>query len=158
LEEHLKKFSDLDAYFMTQALLQAKEAFKKDEVPVGAVLVDSENRILAREHNRILELCDPTAHAEVLAIRKAAKVVGNYRLTGCKIYTTLEPCPMCSYAIVLARIDTVFVATTDPKTGAAGSCFNFLTDPRLNHKVTVKFGLFKEVASKMLKTFFKARR
>ncbi len=151
-------FSYLDYFFMKEALKQAVKAFKSEEVPVGAVVVDSEGRIIARQRNRILERNDPTAHAEILAIKEACQKVGNYRLNGCKVYVTLEPCPMCAYAMVLARIEELIVATLDPKTGAACSLYNIIEDYRLNHQIKFRFGIFQEVASNLLKKFFKLRR
>ena len=151
-------FSYLDYFFMKEALKQAVKAFKSEEVPVGAVVVDSEGRIIARQRNRILERNDPTAHAEILAIKEACQKVGNYRLNGCKVYVTLEPCPMCAYAMVLARIEELIVATLDPKTGAACSLYQIINDSRLNHRIKLKIGVFKDIASELLKTFFILRR
>jgi len=99
-------FTKEDEYFMSLALDEARKAFKEDEVPVGAVLVSSEGEVLAKDHNRIISLCDPTAHAEILVLREGAKRLGNYRLLGCKLYVTLEPCAMCAYAMVLARLQS----------------------------------------------------
>jgi len=151
-------FTKEDEYFMSIALEEAKKAFEEDEVPVGAVLVSNEGELIARNHNRILSLCDPTAHAEILVLREGAKKLGNYRLLGCKLYATLEPCPMCAYAMVLARISELIFATLDPKTGGCISLYNLTTDKRLNHRVNIRYGLFKEEAERLLKEFFKAKR
>ena len=151
-------FTEEDEYFMSLALEEARIAFEEDEVPVGAVLVSGEGKVLAKNHNRIISLCDPTAHAEILVLKEGAKRLGNYRLLGCKLYVTLEPCAMCAYAMVLARISELIFATLDPKTGASLSLYQITNDPRLNHMVKVRYGLFKEEAEKLLKDFFKARR
>jgi len=151
-------FTEEDEYFMSLALEEARIAFEEDEVPVGAVLVSGEGKVLAKNHNRIISLCDPTAHAEILVLKEGAKRLGNYRLLGCKLYVTLEPCAMCAYAMVLARISELIFATLDPKTGASLSLYQITNDPRLNHTVKVRYGLFKEEAEKLLKDFFKARR
>ena len=108
--------------------------------------------------NRIIENSDPTAHAEILALRKAGQIIGNYRLLGCNLYVTLEPCPMCAYAMILARIEELVFATFDPKTGACGSVLNLLEERRFNHRVKVRYGLFEKEASFLLKRFFQERR
>jgi len=143
---------------MEEALKEALLAYQEDEVPVGAVIVSPKGELLAKARNQMIKLKDPTAHAEILAIRKACQKMGNYRLTNCKMYVTLEPCPMCAYAIVLARIKEVIFATSDEKTGACGSIYNILQDKRLNHQVILKQGLLREQASKLLKEFFKQKR
>lgn len=147
-----------DLFFMELALRQAELAFAEDEVPVGAVLVGPEGEILAETRNQMIKLNDPTAHAEILALREGAKKLGNYRLLGCRLYVTLEPCPMCAYALVLARIDELIFATPDPKTGACGSLYHIPQDPRLNHFVKIKRGPFQERAEKLLKDFFALKR
>jgi tRNA(adenine34) deaminase len=151
-------FTKEDEYFMSLALDEARKAFEEDEVPVGAVLVSREGELLAKDHNRIISLCDPTAHAEILVLREGAKRLGNYRLLGCKLYVTLEPCAMCAYAMVLARIAELIFSTLDPKTGACVSLYQIPNDPRLNHRVKVRYGLFKKEAELLLKEFFKAKR
>ncbi len=143
---------------MEEALKEAELAFKEDEVPVGAIIVSPEGKIIGRGRNQIIKLCDPTAHAEILAIKSASKVLKNYRLIGCKMYVTLEPCPMCAYALVLARIEELIFATSDEKTGACGSIYNITGDKRLNHQIKIKKGLFKERAQGLLKEFFKNKR
>ncbi len=151
-------FTEKDYYFMKIALEEAQKAFEEEEIPVGAVVVSSEDKLLARARNQILKLNDPTAHAEILAIRLAASKISNYRLLGCKVYVTLEPCPMCAYAMVLARIEELIFATTDPKTGACGSIYNLACDSKLNHRIKLKEGLLKEQASLLLKKFFQKKR
>ncbi len=143
---------------MKEALKEAELAFKEEEIPVGAVIVSPEGKIIGRGRNQIIKFCDPTAHAEILAIKSASKVLKNYRLNGCKMYVTLEPCPMCAYALVLARIEELIFATSDGKTGACGSIYNITEDKRLNHQIKIKKGLLKEKAQNLLKEFFKTKR
>ncbi|MBO8144121.1 MAG: nucleoside deaminase [Thermodesulfobacterium sp.] len=151
-------FDKKDYFYMKEALKEAELAFKEDEVPVGAVVVSSCGKIVGRGRNQILKFCDPTAHAEILAIKEACKNLENYRLIGCKMYVTLEPCPMCAYALVLARIEEVIFATRDEKTGACGSIYNIVEDKKLNHQIKIREGLLKEKAQKLLKDFFKSKR
>jgi len=151
-------FDEKDLIFMKEALAEAELAFKEEEVPVGAVIVSPEGEIIGKGRNQIIKLSDPTAHAEILAIREACKNLGNFRLLGCKIYVTLEPCPMCAYALVLTRIEELIFATRDEKTGACGSIYNIAQDLRLNHRIKIREGLLKEEAQNLLKNFFKLRR
>ena len=151
-------FDEKDLIFMKEALVEAKLAFKEEEVPIGAVIVSPEGKIIGKGRNQIIKLNDPTAHAEILAIREACKNLGNFRLLGCKIYVTLEPCPMCAYALVLARIEELIFATRDEKTGACGSIYNLVQDLRFNHRIKIREGLLKEEAQNLLKNFFKLRR
>ena len=151
-------FDEKDLIFMKEALAEAELAFKEEEVPVGAVIVSPEGEIIGKGRNQIIKLNDPTAHAEILAIREACKNLGNFRLLGCKIYVTLEPCPMCVYALVLTRIEELIFATRDEKTGACGSIYNIAQDLRLNHRIKIREGLLKEEAQNLLKNFFKLRR
>jgi tRNA(adenine34) deaminase len=151
-------FDEKDLIFMKEALAEAELAFKEEEVPVGAVIVSPERKIIGKGRNQIIKLDDPTAHAEILAIKEACKNLGNFRLLGCKIYVTLEPCPMCAYALVLARIEEIIFATRDEKTGACGSIYNIVQDLRLNHRIKIREGLLKEEAQNLLKNFFKLRR
>jgi len=143
---------------MSRALTQAAAAEAMDEVPVGAVLVSAEGKILAEAHNRTITNSDPCAHAEIEALRKAGQTMGNYRLLNTTLYVSLEPCAMCAMALVHARIKRLVYAAADPKTGACGSVFNLLDDPRHNHRVTVDRGLMEKQASEMLTAYFKAKR
>lgn len=143
---------------MTQALAQAEAAEAMDEVPVGAVLVSADGVLLAAGHNRTVSNSDPCAHAEIEVLRTAGKALGNYRLLGTTLYVTLEPCAMCAMALVHARVKRVVYAAADPKTGACGSVFDVLSDPRHNHKVEVQGGLCGEEAGSRLSAYFKAKR
>jgi tRNA(adenine34) deaminase len=142
---------------MRAAYAQALEAAQADEVPVGAVIVQNDT-IIARAHNQIETLQDPTAHAEMIAITQAASVLGSKVLTDTTVYVTLEPCPMCAMAMVLAKIDRVAYATDDPRTGAAGSIVNILQNDHLNHRVDVTTGIMQAECSALLKDFFRAKR
>ena len=143
---------------MALALRLAARAGRMGEVPVGAVVVDPAGRVIAAEHNRPIGSCDPTAHAEMLAMRKAAAAMGNYRLVGCSVYVTLEPCPMCAGALCWARVERVVFATADPRWGAMGSVINIPAGPAVNHRPRVEGGLMAEEAARLLKEFFAARR
>ena len=129
----------------------------RGEVPVGAVIVRGEV-VLAESHNRTVEHGDPTAHAELVAIRAAARRLGDWRLTGCTLYVTLEPCAQCAGAIVLARIPRLVFGAWDPKSGMAGSLGNLVQDPRLNHRVELTSGVLADLSSQLLRRFFRARR
>jgi tRNA(adenine34) deaminase len=142
---------------MARALALARAAEAEGEVPVGAVIVKDE-KVLAEGQNRTIRDADPTAHAELVAIRRAAAAQGDWRLLDTTLYVTLEPCAMCAGAIVLARIPRVVYAADDPKAGMAGSLENLLEDPRLNHRCVVKRGVGAEASSEMLRAFFRARR
>ena len=131
-----------DEYFMQEALAQAQLAFDCDEVPVGAVLV-KDNQIIARAHNQSITNNDPTAHAEILALREAASVLKNYRLIDTTLYVTLEPCAMCAMALVHARVKYLVFAASDPRTGACGSVFQIASDSNLNHQLNVSQGVLK---------------
>ncbi|MCP4251512.1 MAG: nucleoside deaminase [bacterium] len=144
-------------YYMQAALDEAAAADRADEVPVGAVVVH-EGRIIGRGNNQKERLGDPTAHAEMLAITAAAEAVGDWRLTGCTLYVTLEPCAMCAGAIVLARIETLVFGTADPKTGACGSVYDLVDDPRANHRVAVVRGVLEERCTAVLQVFFARQR
>jgi tRNA(adenine34) deaminase len=152
-----ERFFPLDEHFMRFALREAEQSLTHDDVPVGAVVV-RDGEVLAAAHNERELRGDPTAHAELLALREAARVIGNWRLLDCVLYVTLEPCAMCAGAIVLARVPRVVFAATDPKAGAAGSVLDILAQPRLNHRPDVSSGLFGEVSSELLRTFFATRR
>ena len=146
-----------DYDFMRVALEEAELAFKKDEVPVGAVVVSS-GQIIARAHNAPITRHDPSAHAEMLAMRQAAETNGNYRLTNAELYVTLEPCIMCAGAIIQARLARVIFGTRDPKNGAVHSLYEILTDKRLNHQVVVTEGILKEECGEILSRFFREKR
>ncbi len=139
------------------ALDEAVAAGEAGEVPVGAVLVH-QGEVLARAQNRVVRDSDPTAHAEVVALRAAGRALGNYRLNGCSLFVTLEPCSMCAGALVHARVDRVVYATADPKAGAAGSVLTVINHPRLNHQMQLDSGLLAEESSELLKAFFRERR
>ena len=143
--------------FMRQALVEAEKAFKKEEVPVGAVAV-VDGKVVARAHNQRENLIDPTAHAEILCIKKAARKLGGWRLNKVTLYTTLEPCPMCAGAIVHARIKELVYGADDPKAGACGSVMNVVDSDHLNHKVNVVPGVLKKESEDILKKFFKKLR
>ncbi len=151
-------FSEADHRRMRLALALARRAARLGEVPVGAVAVDEVGRLLAAEHNRSIMACDPTAHAEVLALRRAAASLGNYRLGGLTLYVTLEPCPMCAGALVWARVKRVVFGASDPKAGALGSVMDLSRQEGLNHHPLVEGGLLAEESSELLKGFFAARR
>lgn len=151
-------FSDSDAQHMRRALQLATHARDaENEVPVGAVVVLGDE-IVGLGWNRNITLHDPTAHAEIQAMRAAAEKLANHRLSGATLYVTLEPCSMCAMAMVHARIQRVVFAAADPKTGAAGSVFDTLIDPRHNHRIQVAGGLMAEQAATLLRDFFRARR
>jgi len=148
---------DFDAAMMREALSLAAEAAASGEVPVGALVV-SGGTILGRGFNSPISACDPTAHAEVLAMREAASALGNYRLVDCTLYVTLEPCAMCAGAIMHARVARVVYGAADPKTGACGSVVDLFAERRLNHHAEVTPGVLAEECGGMLSAFFAARR
>ncbi len=150
-------FFPRDEYFMRLALREADRALEHDDVPVGCVIVLDGEVIAATRNERELR-GDPTAHAEVLALREASVQIGSWRLDGCALYVTLEPCAMCAGAIVLARLPRVVFGATDPKTGAAGSVFDVLAEPRLNHRPDVAGGLLAGDSADLLRAFFGSRR
>jgi tRNA(adenine34) deaminase len=143
--------------FMEAALAEARLADERDEVPIGAVVV-REGRIIGRGHNQREMLADPTAHAEMLAITAAASALGDWRLTGCTLYVTLEPCPMCAGAIVLARLARLVYGAEDPKFGACASLYTIPTDPRTNHQLEVISGICAEACGALLQAFFRRQR
>jgi tRNA(adenine34) deaminase len=147
-------FDDRDQVAMAEALIEAGKTAGSGDIPVGAVVVDPDGRILGRGRNRREQDHDPTAHAEVLALREAAGVRGNWRLDGCTLYVTLEPCAMCAAACVNARLDCVVWAAPDPKGGFVGSRGNLLEDPRLPHQVRWRAGLRRREAAALLRHFF----
>ncbi len=146
-------FSEVDHAFMRLALQQAECALQKGEVPVGCVIVHNDVAV-ASTHNLREETDDPTAHAEILAIRQAALALGSWRLSGTTAYVTLEPCPMCAGALVNARVDRLVFATLDPKAGATTTLYTIGTDVRLNHRFKVEYGLMQDESARLLKDFF----
>jgi tRNA(adenine34) deaminase len=146
-----------DERFMRMALGEADRAAREGEVPVGAVLV-SAGRVVARAHNRPIHLQDPSAHAEILALRRAAKKLGNYRMEGCDLYVTIEPCAMCAGAIVQARLRRLVYGTRDPKAGACGSALRVLNHRKLNHQVDAAGGILAADCASVIREFFRKRR
>jgi tRNA(adenine34) deaminase len=143
--------------YMRLALTEAQRAFEEDEAPIGAVIVH-EDRVIAAAHNQREQLHDPTAHAEMIAITQAAEARESWRLDGCTLYVTLEPCPMCAGAIVQARITTVVYGAADPKAGAVRSLYNLLDDPRLNHRCQIVPGVLAGPCGQILSQFFQQQR
>jgi tRNA(adenine34) deaminase len=146
-----------DSLYMQQAILQAHKAAALGEVPVGAIVV-KDGQVIATGFNQPIGTHDPTAHAEIMALRAASAILGNYRLPGCELYVTLEPCAMCSGAMMHARLARVVFGATDPKTGACGSIVNLFEQEKLNHHTEVVGGVLAEECGTLLKTFFAARR
>jgi tRNA(adenine34) deaminase len=144
-------------HFMRLALEQAQQAFAEDEVPVGAVIVH-EGRLIGAAHNQRESLHDPTAHAEMIAITQAAEARQSWRLDGCTLYVTLEPCPMCAGAILQARLPTVVYGATDPKAGAVHTLYRLLDDPRLNHRSLAVSGILADECGEILSRFFRKQR
>jgi len=142
---------------MKLALVEAKKAAKKGEVPVGCIIVKN-NKIVGRAHNLTIQRNDPTAHAEMLAIRKAAQKTGNYRLTNCEMFVTIEPCAMCAGAAVWSRIKRIIFGKKDEKSGACGSVFNVANNKKLNHRINIKKGMLESECVGLMKKFFKGRR
>jgi tRNA(Arg) A34 adenosine deaminase TadA len=148
-----------DQHWIRHALALAERAEREhDEIPVGAVLVSTDGEVLGEGWNRNITDNDPTAHAEIVALRAAGRRAGNHRLLGSTLYVTLEPCAMCAMALVHARVARVVFAAADPKTGAAGSVFDLLADPRHNHRVTVQGGVLADEAGRRLSNYFRAKR
>jgi len=146
-----------DIQCMQEALAEARAAATADEVPVGAVLVH-DGKILARSGNRTIRDCDPTAHAEMVVLREAARLLGNYRLVDTTLYVTIEPCSMCAGAIIQARVPRLVYGADDPKGGAVRSCFKMLSHPRLNHQVEVTSGILAADCAAIIQSFFAQRR
>lgn len=140
--------------FMKEAIKQAKKAYDKEEIPVGAVIV-KDGKIIARGYNKKEEKKDTTQHAEIIAIQKASRKIGAWRLQDCEMYVTLEPCAMCTGALIQARLKRVYIGTMDPKTGTCGSVLNLLEDYKFNHKVEVETNIMQKECEKILKDFFK---
>lgn len=147
-----------DEFFMEMALAEAREVAGRGEVPVGAVVVGRDGQVLGRSGNRPIELHDPSAHAEMLAMRQAAASLGNYRLTGCTVYVTLEPCPMCAGAMVHARLARVVFGAEDPKGGGMVSRYRIGNDGLLNHTLAFESGVLAEESAGLLRDFFRKRR
>jgi tRNA(adenine34) deaminase len=143
---------------MKKALDEAEKAGQKGEVPIGAVLVADNHQILAADHNRTITLNDPTAHAEILALRSGAAKIGNYRLLNTTLYVTVEPCPMCMGATIHARVSRVIFGTRDPRWGAAGSLYNFAAEKRFNHRPEVIEGVCKADCKSLVQEFFRQKR
>lgn len=139
---------------MSEALAEAEKARALGEIPIGAV-IEKNGTIIGRGHNRTETDRDPTAHAEMIAIREAAKTLGGWRLTGCQMYVTIEPCAMCAGAIVWSRIEKLYIGAMDPKSGACGSVFNIVQEQRLNHYVAIETGLMEEECRQIVKDFFR---
>ncbi|HYL62918.1 MAG TPA: tRNA adenosine(34) deaminase TadA [Candidatus Methylomirabilis sp.] len=146
-----------DIHFMQVALEEARASADAGEVPVGAVLVQ-QDKVIARAGNRTLRDCDPTAHAEIIVLREAAHALGNYRLAGTTLYVTIEPCSMCAGAIVQARVPRLIYGADDAKGGAVRSCFQVLTNAKLNHQVQIVSGVLSQDCARLLQSFFAARR
>lgn len=143
--------------WMQAALVEAERAYRKEELPVGAVIV-FENRIIAKGYNQVESLKDPTAHAEIIAITSAANFLNSKQLLGCKMYVTLEPCPMCAGAIVLAKLEELYFGAYDNKAGACGSVMNITNNKSLNHSLPVSGGILNEKCGEILRSFFDVRR
>jgi len=154
---HADSFDAQERAFMAEALSLARQAGEEGEVPIGAVVV-RDGAVIGRGWNRNIGLNDPTAHAEIMAMREAGLALGNHRLPGCSLYVTLEPCPMCAGAMIHARLARLVYGAIDPKTGAAGGVFDLLGNPAHNHAVSVAGGCLAEECSVLLKDFFKKRR
>lgn len=160
-EEEIRKLrinTSLDPFFMEEAIREAQIAETEGEVPVGAVLVDKKGNIIGRGHNRVISKNDPTAHAEIMAIRDAANHLNNYRLEDCALYVTLEPCPMCAGAILNSRLSRLVYGAKDPKAGAVESLFKLLTEKKLNHRPDVTSGVLENNCSELLRNFFAGKR
>jgi tRNA(adenine34) deaminase len=151
------RFFPRDQYFMRLALREASRALEHDDIPVGAVVV-IDGEVLGAGHNERELRADPTAHAELIALRDAARSLGSWRVLDSVLYVTLEPCAMCAGAVVLARVPRVVFGTTDPKAGAAGSVLDVLAEPRLNHRPEVQSGLLAQECADLLRSFFASRR
>jgi tRNA(adenine34) deaminase len=155
---HALEMNDKHEKFMKIALHEAQLAQEKDEVPVGAVLVNADGEILARGHNQTATRCDPTAHAEIVVLRQAGVVTGNYRLLSTTLYATIEPCVMCMGALIHARVAQIVFGAPDPKWGAAGSLYDFSQDKRFNHQPEIISGIFMDTCRELMRNFFKRKR
>ena len=144
--------------YMKIALAEAEKAFQKREIPIGAVIINDAGRILSKAHNESITRKDPTAHAEILALRQAAETVKNYRLSNTKLYVTIEPCLMCAGALIQARVEEVIFGACDPKGGALKSLYKVAEDDRLNHQIKVTSGILESDCAEIIHRFFKERR
>ncbi len=149
--------AERDALFMKEAIMEAERAGAIGEVPIGAVVVCNDG-VIGRGHNLRERDNDPTAHAEVVAIREAAAQIGSWRLTECTLYATIEPCPMCAGALVMARVDRLVYGATDPKAGAIDTLFDLVRDPRLNHRIDVTAGVLQSECAALMQAFFRRLR
>ena len=147
----------INEIYMAEALKQAQEAFEEDEVPVGAIIVHK-GRVIAKAHNQVERLKDPTAHAEMIALTQATNYLGSKWLNDCVMYVTIEPCSMCAGALVLSRMKNLYFGAMDPKAGACGSALNIINHKNLNHRVIIKKDILKEDCSSLLKEFFSRKR
>jgi len=147
-----------DQTYMEMAIEEARKARSAGEVPVGAVLVDSDNNVIAKGRNRTIGNCDPTAHAEMLVLREAGKVLGNYRLLSSTLYVTIEPCVMCMGAVIHARVARLVYGAPDPKWGAAGSLYDLARDGRLNHQPEIVAGVSEAACRAIIQDFFRQKR
>ncbi|MDR1396870.1 MAG: tRNA adenosine(34) deaminase TadA [Desulfarculales bacterium] len=150
--------SDIETRLMSLALEQARQAGKAGEVPVGAVLADEQGEVIASASNRTIALCDPSAHAEILALRAGAEILHNYRLPNCILCVTLEPCPMCAGALIWARVKKVVFGANDSKAGALGSVLSLHKETRFNHRLEISSGVLAEQSIALLQNFFAMRR
>lgn len=150
--------TEFDLQYMQEAIAEAERASADGEVPVGAVVVAPSGEVIGRGQNRVIRDSDPTAHCEIVAMREAGRALGNYRLTGCSLYVTLEPCAMCAGAIVHGRVARLVYAAADPKAGACGSVLSVMNHPQLNHRCEVVAGVLAESCGAMLQSFFRNRR
>jgi tRNA(adenine34) deaminase len=149
---------EIDEFWMREAMREAVEAGQRDEVPIGACLIDKEGNLLAADGNKTRLLCDPTAHAEILVLREAARKIGNYRLTETTVYTTIEPCAMCAGALVQARVKRLVFAATDERFGAVETLFRICDSGSLNHRMEITSGVLAAECRKLMQDFFRARR
>ena len=147
-----------DEEFMQMAISEAMKAYEEGEVPIGAVLIDEDGILVCAEHNRIEQLDDATAHAEILLLRGATKIIGRRKLTNCTIYSTLEPCPMCAGALMLCRLKRLVYGAVDSKFGAAESLFNITNNPALNHQLQITAGVLENDCRELMQKFFSERR
>jgi len=157
LEAELLKIAQNDEFFMAQALKEAKKAYQKDEVPIGAVVV-KDSTIIARGYNQKVNKNNTILHAEIVALTKAMKKTKDWRLTGCTLYVTLEPCPMCAGACINSRVDRIVFGAYDKKAGCCGSLYNLPTDKRFNHRAIVQGGILENDCAKILSDYFAKRR